>query len=103
MSRAFLAAALLIVPDMAHAQQSAPAPSVDAVDSDFGRYDVNGSGGLDRQEFTLWLADRTRKDPAGQRGAPAEQLSDRAADAFTQADSDGDGSVTKDELLRFQP
>ena len=89
-------------------QAQAPAdtsgdPQVAAfVDQQFGEADANGDGVLTPEEFKPWMAQlkAAEAEGAGQTVDAAETQT-YASNAFTAADVDGDGKVSKVELTQF--
>lgn len=81
---------------------AATAPShtqvAQVVDQQFGSYDKNGDGQLDKAEFAAWMdalkAQANVSEPAASRTAWNDA-------AFKQADGDKSASVTKTELTGF--
>ena len=71
----------------------------DVVSGEFGTYDKNKNGTLNKAEFGAWMtALRTKADPSLKDDAANKSW---VAQAFTQADSDKSKSVSKDELTNF--
>ncbi|MGN6819608.1 MAG: EF-hand domain-containing protein [Sphingomonas sp.] len=69
------------------------------VNSEYGSYDKNGDGKLDKTEFGAWMtALRSKADPSLKDDAANKAW---IAQAFTQADSDKSKSISKDELTNF--
>ena len=88
----------------APAQAAEPAATSVAsiVDSEFPAYDIDQSGKLEKAEFGKWmvaLKDQELKS-TGKTLAPAE-VTAWANGAFTSADGDKDGIVSKDELVTY--
>ncbi|PZU59328.1 MAG: hypothetical protein DI547_06935 [Sphingobium sp.] len=72
------------------------------VNSEFPAYDANGSGLLEQPEFVKWMiALKDQEMKATGRALPASEISAWAAGAFTSADADGDGQVSKTELIAY--
>lgn len=87
----------------AQASNSAPANAgaqvADVVNGEFGTYDKNKNGSLNKTEFGAWMtALRTKADPSVKDDAANKSW---VAQAFTQADTDKSKSVSKDELTNF--
>ena len=58
--------------------------------------DRDGSGGLDRAEFTAWLGELVARSPSASPGEAGMQA--RIEAAFGSTDTDGDGSVSAAEM-----
>ena len=70
------------------------------VDSEFPSYDKAGKGSLTKEEFGTWMvALRSASDPSANAASP--EMKTWVAQAFTSADADRSGSVSKDELTSF--
>ena len=69
------------------------------VDQQFGTYDKNGDGTLDKAEFAAWM-DALKAQANAKTGTAAEQTAWNDA-AFKQADGDKSATVTKTELTGF--
>ena len=70
------------------------------VDSEFPSYDKSGKGALTQEEFGTWMvALRSASDPSA--NAASAEMKTWVAQAFTSADADKNGSVSKDELTSF--
>lgn len=87
----------------AQAANSTPANAgaqvAEVVNGEFGTYDKNKNGSLSKTEFGAWMtALRTKADPSVKDDAANKSW---VAKAFTQADTDKSGSVSKDELTNF--
>ncbi len=97
----------------APAMQPAPAQSAQApaaaqpaggdqvasiVNSEFGSYDKDQNGTLDKMEFAAWMDALKAKAPDGA-GKPSDAKWNEAA--FAQADTDKSTTVTKQELTGF--
>lgn len=80
----------------------APAPGAavaEVVKAEFGTYDKNANGSLNKVEFSAWMnALRTKADPNLKNDAANKTW---LAQAFTQADADKSKSVSQDELTNF--
>lgn len=71
----------------------------EVVNGEFGTYDKNKNGSLSKTEFGAWMtALRTKADPSLKDDAANKSW---VAQAFTQADTDKSGTVSKDELTNF--
>ncbi|HEX7822217.1 MAG TPA: EF-hand domain-containing protein [Sphingobium sp.] len=83
--------------------QSQGAGSVQSiVDAEFPSYDANQSGLLEQPEFIKWmvaLKDQEMKSTG--KTLPASEISAWASGAFTSADADGSGAVSKEELIKY--
>jgi len=79
---------------------AAPGAQVaEVVNSEFGTYDKNKDGKLNKVEFGAWMtALRTKADPSLKDDAANKTW---VAEAFTQADSDKSKTISKDELTNF--
>ena len=93
----------------APAAQTAPAQTAQAtpasgdqvkavIEAEFATYDKNKDGSLDKTEFAAWMDALKAKQPT-QDAAAADPKWNEAA--FTQADSDKNKTVTKEELASF--
>lgn len=71
-----------------------------AVGREFGSYDKNGDGSLDKTEFAAWMgALRKASEPSFNAGSP--EAATWTAQAFTAADADKSASVNQSELTTF--
>jgi hypothetical protein len=71
----------------------------DVVNGEFGTYDKNKNGSLSKAEFGAWMtALRTKADPSVKDDAANKNW---VAQAFSQADTDKSGTISKDELTNF--
>ena len=71
----------------------------EVVNGEFGTYDKNKNGSLSKAEFGAWMtALRTKADPSVKDDAANKSW---VAQAFSQADSDKSGTISKDELTNF--
>ena len=94
-----LSAALLLAG--AAGAQSSPeaggsAPTARA-GGDFATYDADQSGSLDAAEFSSWYQATHQTDADG-KPISTDQLSQRATQAFSQADADQDQHISAAEL-----
>lgn len=85
-------------------QAQQPAASQDqvaqAVGREFGSYDKDANGGLDKTEFSAWMtALRKASEPTFQPGSP--EAATWMAQAFTLADADKSASINQGELTTF--
>jgi len=99
---AFGLSALMMTAGAAGAQSSpAPGPAGAAPSAsaggDFSTYDADKSGSLDSAEFSSWYQATHQTDADGKPIATA-QLSQRATQAFSQADGDHDQHISQAEL-----
>ncbi|QUT03847.1 EF-hand domain-containing protein [Sphingobium phenoxybenzoativorans] len=87
----------------ASGNQSQGASSVQSiVDSEFPAYDANQSGQLEQPEFIKWMvALKDQEMKATGKALPASEISAWASGAFTSADADGSGAVSKEELVKY--
>jgi hypothetical protein len=89
-------------PNEQAANPAAAAPGAqvaEVVNSEFGTYDKNSDGKLNKAEFGAWMtALRTKADPSVKDDAANKSW---VTQAFAQADSDKSKSVSKDELTNF--
>jgi hypothetical protein len=70
------------------------------VNAEFGSYDTNKDGKLDRTEFAAWMVKlKTASDPATKADSPATKS--WVTSAFAQADTDKSKSLTQAELTGF--
>ena len=70
------------------------------VNSEFPSYDKDSTSSLSKAEFGSWMvALRSASDPSANAGSPEMQT--WVAQAFTSADANKDGNVSKDELTSF--
>jgi hypothetical protein len=70
------------------------------VSQEFGTYDKDASGALDKAEFSTWLvALRKASEPAFAADSAASKT--WLAQAFTQADTDKNATVSQAELTTF--
>lgn len=90
-------------PDTAQAPAAEPANASDAVaaliSADWAKYDKDGNGGLSKEEFAAWMTALREQNPA-QKAAVTDVAAWTEA-AFTMADKDKSGAVTKSELETF--
>lgn len=78
---------------------NAGAQVAEVVNGEFGTYDKNKNGSLSKAEFGTWMtALRTKADPSLKDDAANKAW---VAQAFSQADTDKSGTVSKDELTNF--
>ena len=71
----------------------------DVVNGEFGTYDKNKNGSLSKAEFGAWMtALRIKADPSVKDDAANKSW---VAQAFSQADTDKSGTISKDELTNF--
>jgi len=94
--------AVLMMAGAASAQSSpAPGPAGDAPSAsaggDFSTYDADKSGSLDSAEFSSWYQATHQTDADG-KPISTDQLSQRATQAFSQADADQDQHISAAEL-----
>lgn len=72
------------------------------VDQGFPLYDADGSGELDKAEFSKWVLElKAQEMKATGATMPPEELTAWAAASFTMADTDGNGRIGKAELVRY--
>lgn len=69
------------------------------VSTDWAKYDGNTDGNLSKEEFTKWMTALREQNPAQK--AEVKDVNAWTSAAFTQADKDKSGSVSKDELQGF--
>ncbi len=70
------------------------------VNSEFPSYDKDSTSSLSKAEFGSWMvALRSASDPSANASSPEMQT--WVAQAFTSADANKDGNVSKDELTSF--
>ncbi len=77
--------------------QIAPAQVVAIVSREFGAYDKNRSGALEKEEFTAWMA-ALKARSVEKPGAPTKAWTEAA---FKQADVDKSANVSRVELAGF--
>jgi Ca2+-binding EF-hand superfamily protein len=72
------------------------------VESEFSKYDKDGSGTLSPAEFRQWITDLKTQEAANS-GKPADAAATKqyAASAWKAADKNQDGVVTKAEFEAF--
>lgn len=70
-----------------------------SIDDLFSQIDTDGSGGIDKAESDTFLKSHAHH---GHRQGPPDPAK-IAAKIFERADTDGDGSLTKDELIAALP
>lgn len=77
-----------------------PARQVAAIVSrEFGAYDANRSGRLEKEEFAKWMAALKAHAPSSEPGESVSKPWTEAA--FKQANTSGSGAVTREELTAF--
>lgn len=89
-------------PSAAEAAQPTPRPDPAKlpVEAQFARYDANGDGVLDRNEYGSWLvALRTAKEAEFKADSPESRS--WIESSFTAADADRDDKVSREELIAF--
>jgi hypothetical protein len=83
--------------------EAAPANPADAVAAvvanDWAKYDGNTDGNLSKEEFASWMTALREQNPAQK--AAVKDVNAWTTAAFTQADKDKSGAVSKDELQGF--
>ena len=86
----------------------APPPSreqmvMQVVESEFGTYDEDQSGELDKNEFTKWVGILRNKslESQGRPPVPENEMNDWAKNAFAKADADNSEKISKAELQVF--
>lgn len=99
-------AAAQTAPAQGQAQPQAAQPAGNSVasivDSEFPAYDVDKSGQLEKAEFGKWmvaLKDQEMKTTG--KTLPPAQVTAWADGAFTSADANKDGIVSKEELVKY--
>lgn len=77
-----------------------PATAVaSVVETDWAKYDTNSDGKLSQKEFGAWMTALREQNPAQK--AQVKDVAAWTKAAFTQADKDKSGAITKPELERF--
>lgn len=72
------------------------------VEQGFPLYDADGSGDLDKGEFSKWVLElKAEEMKATGATMPPEEQAAWAAASFTMADTDGDARVGKAELVHY--
>jgi len=72
------------------------------VDQQFNQADANGDGVLTPDEFEPWMAQlKTAENEAAGQTADTSEAQTYASNAFSAADVDGDGRISKVELTQF--
>ena len=83
--------------------EAAPANSADAVatvvSTDWSKYDADTNDGLSKDEFGKWMTALREQNPAQK--AAVKDVAGWTTAAFTQADKDKSGAVSKTELQGF--
>jgi hypothetical protein len=69
------------------------------VSNDWAKYDGDTNGGLSKDEFAKWMTALREQNPAQK--AQVTDVDAWTTAAFTQADKDKNGAVSKDELQGF--
>lgn len=85
------------------AEPTPAANSADAVaqvvSNDWAKYDANTDSNLSKEEFASWMTALRESNPAQK--AAVKDVAAWTTAAFTQADKDKSGAVSKDELQTF--
>lgn len=77
-----------------------PAQIAQIVDQEFPTYDGDASGELNETEFAAWMKKlRAATDPAVD--VESEEVKGWISQAWTVADADGSGGISKEELTAF--
>lgn len=72
------------------------------VEQGFPTYDADGSGSLNKAEFSKWVLDlKAQELKATGKTMPQGELKAWAAASFAMADADADAAVTRAELTRY--